>query len=318
MSRKQAIKILIVAFAVLAAFTSHAQDSRYPDTEAACKFVDMRPKMGPIRDQDGVGSCFAYAAANMISYVLGKRVSATDIYAQNAVAWKGRFEVFYGGLTDIAINASKMKGFCLEENFSDSDLGTPKDIATLLVDLEKNNWIGKIEYQDKPLFDKTGVYCSPNSSLKSLFPFQSIDQLTRDNKYVLNDLATQRIDIACAPRVHLKEDMWSVAASPTIENVEKNLNLDRPLMGSLNIINATEGQHAVTIAGRQWNKERGVCEYIVRNSWGKGTCTPIRSELRCDKDGDLYIDRKIFSKVFNELNTLITRPEMNEIMKAYQ
>lgn len=44
-----------------------------------CSPIDLRPKLGPPRDQDDTGWCFAHTAADLLSAKLGKRVSAYDL-----------------------------------------------------------------------------------------------------------------------------------------------------------------------------------------------------------------------------------------------
>lgn len=45
----------------------------------ACNSVDLSPKFGPPRDQDGMGWCAAFAFSDLLSFHLGIRVSAQDL-----------------------------------------------------------------------------------------------------------------------------------------------------------------------------------------------------------------------------------------------
>lgn len=100
-------------------------------SEARCKAIDNRNEaLGPVRNQDGVGWCFAYAAADMLSQKTGKRVSAMDIsisYFQqqtNRGADKPKlasFEEYSGGFAVNAVATAVQRGVCLEEDVHSSD-----------------------------------------------------------------------------------------------------------------------------------------------------------------------------------------------------
>ncbi len=48
-----------------------------------CGDVNLSSKMGPIRDQDTMGWCYAFAAADLLSFKLGQRISAASLAIQS-------------------------------------------------------------------------------------------------------------------------------------------------------------------------------------------------------------------------------------------
>lgn len=49
------------------------------DIQKRCTPQDKRSKMPPVRDQDTIGWCYAYTAADMVSFKTGRNVSAIDV-----------------------------------------------------------------------------------------------------------------------------------------------------------------------------------------------------------------------------------------------
>lgn len=78
------------------------------------------------RDQDSVGWCYAYTAADLISHKTGLEISAVDIAnAYNDESWSNFFGVdesaMKSGYTADAANIALAKGVCLERNLPSED-----------------------------------------------------------------------------------------------------------------------------------------------------------------------------------------------------
>jgi len=118
----------------------------FADDQKSCSSIMLDlGKLGPIRNQSDVGWCYAFAAADMATYYLGKRISAVDIAAKfnsrNPVTgflpsdpgltgsresspWNGSIGTFEGGYIGAALIGANDRGFCTEalvrsENFPD-------------------------------------------------------------------------------------------------------------------------------------------------------------------------------------------------------
>lgn len=104
-------------------------------SEADCQYVDFREKLGEVRNQDGLGWCFAYVAADLFSAKLGRQVSAIDLslnYYQSGAGDKGSNRYldlgkndsitnFDGGMGLYAMDVAAQRGVCLEEAVKSTD-----------------------------------------------------------------------------------------------------------------------------------------------------------------------------------------------------
>ena len=77
-----------------------------------------------VRDQDGVGWCYAYTAADLLSYRLKKKISAVSLY-NSGVSIEADIASAKGAGSNIseAITSylNKNNGLCLEEDLPSSD-----------------------------------------------------------------------------------------------------------------------------------------------------------------------------------------------------
>lgn len=120
--------------------------------QKSCQEKDNRkqPLKGKIRDQDGLGWCYAYTAADLISHHTGKLASAVDIANSfnNASEWGSWFgdKVFKtpeseqeGGWVKSAIESSVERGICLEKDIRSSDFTFQnyKNLDDAIKELEK-------------------------------------------------------------------------------------------------------------------------------------------------------------------------------------
>ena len=104
-------------------------------SEASCGGVDLRPQMGPVRNQDSIGWCGNFVAADLISFRLGKRLSAADVAVSYNSDHQGLQRFFgsrdsqlEGSFVDEAVNASLAKGVCLERDFPSESFGNDETL----------------------------------------------------------------------------------------------------------------------------------------------------------------------------------------------
>ena len=107
--------------------------------KSSCTNKDNRkPPLGnKVRDQDGVGWCYAYTAADLISHKIGTLVSAIDVansFNNSGVRNYLKFDLSKknesdqrGGYTDDAIESSIARGVCSEKNVRSSDFAFQQD-----------------------------------------------------------------------------------------------------------------------------------------------------------------------------------------------
>ena len=84
--------------------------------QEACKEVDLRPELGPIRNQGNIGWCYANGAADLAGFIYlkelkGVQVSAIDI----AVAFNHFYrnsDIGEGGMGFMAVDLTALSGLC--------------------------------------------------------------------------------------------------------------------------------------------------------------------------------------------------------------
>ena len=121
--------------------------------KASCTDVDNRRpplvelkkdgsiKRNNMRNQDSVGWCYAYAAADMLSMEVGQNVSAIDVanaYNNSKIAdWFGSDESSMdGGLIDSAAHSALDRGLCLESQLPSSDYYFSESSKKLIEELK--------------------------------------------------------------------------------------------------------------------------------------------------------------------------------------
>ncbi len=112
-----------------------------PNPPPDCSPKDLREKMPPIRDQDSVGWCYAFTAADLVSFKIGDEISPIDIAnstEQNRDSFTQKIAAHFvqpssikfrggtnperpGGNMQEAIDAAQEKGFCRESDLPIKD-----------------------------------------------------------------------------------------------------------------------------------------------------------------------------------------------------
>lgn len=241
------------------------------------------------RDQRPIGWCYAYAASDLVSFTLNKRVSAVALHSSNRNPFLEQLTTKdkAGGFTKKAIEFAMdlHKGFCLESEVRSSDFGfsEAKNLKDLVGQTEKL----KAEVKNNPPCSlESRLSSSPLAAdLKKFLPALEVAQFATQN---WNEL----IASACKTKIKLSpQDMIKSGRGPNyIADIDNQLN-DKNICGisySLNILvdrNDME-QHASVVIGRRWNETIQQCEYLIRNSWGNSCRFKTRDDLYCDKNND--------------------------------
>ncbi|MCF8059656.1 MAG: hypothetical protein K9K67_10190 [Bacteriovoracaceae bacterium] len=179
--------------------------NRAEQARSACGDVDRRAELPPVRDQGSVGWCYAYAAADLVSYRSGQTVSAIDLALnynlhQNfenlfrgvletarsvQVDWQNRSVNFNqemlsaflslneevtereGGWSEVAINILSSRGFCLESTLPSDSYETAQIGSFLgaLQDLDQGVSSGKGAPEDPTNEYLVGEFCQRYGSL---------------------------------------------------------------------------------------------------------------------------------------------------------
>jgi hypothetical protein len=133
------------------------------------------------------GWCFAYAAADLISYRLNQRVSVQDVALSY---YAGRLETkstnpFEGGNIEAAINAASKKGLCLEKDFPTD--GANEIINSGLLAFNRNQAINWLTFIQKLRISVNGKSDPEKPGFYEMYPHLSLNDMltilnTRDFK----------------------------------------------------------------------------------------------------------------------------------------
>lgn len=244
-----------------------------------------------VRNQDGVGWCYAYAAADLLSYRLKKKISAVSLYDSGQSIQKDILTADgNGGDMKYAIvdYLRKKNSLCLEEDLPSSDF-------KFCTSVNYSKFLNSL-YQS---VDENSLYQSQclEHNLKAAFPMADYSVLKNYTaRFGSKNLVEYLYDLQCK-----KQSFKGYSISPvnqllprfSKEIVLKNINT---LLEKGEIVGlATEwsklvesndpkkaGGHASLIVGRRKSPDTGECEYLLRNSWGN-SCDEMEGEgLTCD------------------------------------
>jgi len=269
--------------------------------------VDLRgPKLGPVRNQDGVGWCYAFAASDLLSYKLGKTVSAMGIalayndgwisYIRKAV-FKSSEANIEGGSADSAINTAMSHGLCLENQLKSEDNGAGELMYNIV----------RVESLKSSSSKPTEIcnWCEDNL-IKPMFPSLGLKDLTGVLKNSSRATLIQNFsDKACQPKIKVNYKVKSTFMAhdkrQLFDTIDDQLNKKNIIAISydadvLTEANFTRGMvdHQSVIVGRRFNEHSHACEYLIRNSWGR-SCGYYYSGFSCE-EGNIWVPKNALSR----------------------
>lgn len=286
-------------------------------SQSACESVELRDQLqaATAYRQGHRPWCYAYVAADLVSQVLGSRVSADDIALEteysNFSQDNARVDldkVMYAGTgrhTDVAIEKINTdKGFCVESrlpsgygllglrNLSALDILKIPDIHSYFISAyephpEFPNRYRKVAKPEESLSHEeieqmlkrnNGLFAMSRKS-RSMLTYRREDGVVETRMVFFRNpenLITRK-DSLCGARVHLPTN--TVAKLYRGERVNQLHVLNSKLNAGMLVgmtMPATafreneSGHHIVTVVGRRWSEQKNSCQYLVRNTWGRG------------------------------------------------
>lgn len=274
-----------------------------------CTNVDLRnAQLGDVRDQDSIGWCYAFATADLVSYRLRRKISASDLAVNYNNSWFinrlfkkvgwGDHDFQGSGKNGVSesLKATQLKGgACLESNFRSEDNG----YSNLMTDLTK---------LDQAAF-RSGLMQTNQcaGAFKSLFPnlrtAELIDAVRESGKA---ELVASLSDRACKPRIPISKltvetvsrSFWKGDISEVSNTIDQQLDRHNILTlayNSLSLHDYTKAKgpanHVSLIVGRRFNPSDRKCEYLIRNSWGRG-CLAYDSSYSCE-EGNIWVPKSV-------------------------
>lgn len=254
-----------------------------------------------VRNQGRLGLCYAYQAADLLSYRLKKIISAVSL-TDSGQSIEEDLKNIKGGVASYAIAnyLKKHNGLCLEVDLPSSDFQFCTDVRDYKEFLQNLYDMAKTyQIRNNQCLQKNLNAAFPNISFNALQSFV--------NKNGSNNLVEYIYDLECKNKsftgikvetvtrqvpTYKKSDMFDQMNSllTSGEIVGYDLKLELLEKGGNN-----SGLHSTIIVGRRKNPTSGACEYLMRNSWGKDCSMREDSKLFCHKSCDDNEDNCTYS-----------------------
>ncbi|MBC7428386.1 MAG: hypothetical protein H7336_07225 [Bacteriovorax sp.] len=233
-----------------------------------------------VRNQDSVGWCYAYAAADLLSFKLKKKISAVSLYnsgqeIENDI--RDRKSSNGGDIEDSIENyITKKGGLCLEEDLPSNDF---KFCINQRYNDFLNNFLSVV--RDRRLDQELSANQCFGSDLQAAFPGINVSLIRNHmNRFGTKKLVEFLYDQQCRKLSFPGLKLNPVTVSSTRYQADILMKtLDEQISKGevagigydYNKLNGEEGVggHGSLVVGRRTNPESGACEYLVRNSWGK-------------------------------------------------
>lgn len=286
-----------------------------------CVEADMRERLPPIRDQGVSGLCYAYVAADLVSFETGQEISALDIawsYSDTTFA-KLRNSLIPniniqglsidGGRLNLALSSSKSNGFCLEEN-----LPSRNAINNILMTIEALERMRAESSNQRESIEGEGqgynngfseAFCKEFHSIRQFMTNINLNDIINSmNTISENELLKHLSDMSCNSRLYtplLKfKTTNSLFGSPgrhrlmskthSILDDNKIMAIDFNDGFLYDPIRDYESLHTALIVGRRWSDETNSCELLIRNSFG--TKCNYSPSFDCDS-GNIWVPEGI-------------------------
>ncbi len=265
----------------------------YRQMKTSCTPVDLRPALGPIRNQGELGWCYANAAADLLSFeyareLKGKTVSSSYVALANSYNIGASADHMSGWINQALLNSEAL-GLCpisLDREIFYRDnymkLSTIQELIDLKVRFDQtqgqsltNDHAQIRESADNPLsrlrqVELFGIL--KNSTVES-FPFLLARGLCREQFLPVQRKVSVRV---------LDRAAWHLWAAPLLFKIHQvldqkqiiGINYSMALFDQDHAPVDMKNAHASVIVGRRWNDETQACELQIRNSWGT-TCSNL-------------------------------------------
>lgn len=262
------------------------------------------------RDQDSVGWCGAYASSDSLSFAVGEPASALDISINQYARNKSKnvdLNSLSGITPNAASNVAQSVGYCPEAVIPSNSTGSSNLGGKLLTEIMDafQNISNDFKSRGKP--SDYCVRCSVSDSasvIKQALPHVS-DAMIRDVlvKYQGDSLAStrelmfklcegNRRKVSPTVVTYTQSQLRSKNASEILKNALASDSM--PSIGiSAGVFSSMSQDHEMIVVGQKPGRN-GKCQFIIRNSWGRGcsyynepyasSCDPSKGTFLMDED----------------------------------
>lgn len=294
-----------------------------------CAEVDLRPRMGPVRNQGTTDWCYGFAAADLLSFHLGRRISAFDLslrtfglsevprYARQRAEASGRNSSlldYKKGRTPDAMEIARREGVCEENRIRSGD-----DLAPETVD----EWIEGIEALTRaaaPQRSLSAETCRAVELSATAHPTLGEEELGESLAAESNLEAFLRLSGRSCDRHRIslppglkyeltalsREEREQRRSARLLPALSSYLDRGEPAAVQLDLSKflltpAGELIHVALVVARR--EEHGECRYLIRNSWGK-SCRPYN---RPCEEGHFWVSARDLEASANYVGGMASR-----------
>ncbi|PIK15201.1 hypothetical protein [Halobacteriovorax sp. JY17] len=335
-------KIILCAVLLTLNFNLLARDIKIP--QAQCSDIDVRDKMNDEmqehfskpQNQDGVGWCYAFAAADLMTAEAKTPISSTHVsaifnkkidkniflktgYKIGQLFSDGAFDTAYeGGWIDRAVkNTSSEKFVCSEEDlpFDENRRGETAMIVKRLESIKSrlkedniSNSCLEITLLRNDSFKNMNIneiYLilesdNINRAFSDLISQNCKKDLIKVEKYKVKSLSRPNYSRRHRQSSSSAKRDFTKKLGRHFDTIGKVLSSGKPMGVSYNVNNITSssGGHASVLVGRRW--KNGKCQFKIRNSWGKSCGGYDRTKIEeCNYEEGAYwvSDQKFYDMV---------------------
>ena len=283
-----------------------------PLTEAQCPSVDLSASFGPVRSQRQLGWCFAYAASDLATKVVGFTASPFDIaisvYRNRPALQNGEaFQIskMSGGTLSETFNALRRDGICDGTKFSAEGDQAAKALPQVEnLAYEVYNALASGDLKEGAL---ASMLKAKETQLKAVFPKSTLEELevvfaqTGPATYPL--LAV--VDQICGERTKLPNFDYGYNDGPKrFQIMSSSLQHGMPVYIAYseksieNLDYVGRFGHASSVVGMRFDQPTQKCEFLIRNSYGPEW--PKKANERLDgkyADGYVWLDETNMSRI---------------------
>lgn len=239
------------------------------------------------RDQDSVGWCGAYASADALSFAVGEPVSALDVsinqYAHNNPANMNLTEL--SGITpNAASNVAMRTGYCPESVIpsnitASSNLGGVT-LQTLMGSFQRlsqdfksrgkpADYCVKCADQEYERFIKPALPDVNEKMIQEVLLKNEGDSLASIRDLMKKLCNGNRVKFKPTVKTYIRGKTNGRTFASIFNEALEGHSMPAIGMGASHFSSFTDEPHEMVIVGRRPGRG-GKCEYIIRNSWGRG------------------------------------------------
>lgn len=289
-------------------------DRSFDLPESKCTTVEIdTSNMPKNHSQKNLRWCFAWSGTNLLSFNEEIPLSFYDMASQYHLYREDRKDDLkknpkqnFGLSAGAPVEALEIilsgKGICTEAqtNFANEDWGANAKVVMDLIAPEKS--LNEIACKHD-LFKIESIKNLSSNIINVL------GKLSSDNKLaVFLDLVCDRHQLKKKYETHLVETGDGVTPENLMSELDGALEIaHQPVSVGYSSDVLSMGQnfvgtpdHESTVIGRKYNKEKGQCEYLIKNSWGDD-CDNVAPSIKCE-NGNYWLSRTTLQKNSEDLH----------------